>query len=172
MKPDAPDQSEPSRPEADAPGVRPEGRPRLEWISWLVCWIPYALLTWKFRFVCDDAFISFRFARNWVHGHGLRYNLGDHLPVEGYSNFLWVCVAAVFEWAGVDPRIWVSIVSFAAGSLLLLLVFRTLHRCLGMSLWVVVPACLFLGCSPALAVWSTSGLETAAFALLMFLVAE
>ena len=39
-------------------------------------------------FVCDDAFISFCYARNLLEGHGLVYNPGEY--VEGYSNFLWV----------------------------------------------------------------------------------
>lgn len=42
-------------------------------------------MTW---FLTDDAFISFRYARNLVEGHGLVYDLGEY--VEGYSNFLWV----------------------------------------------------------------------------------
>ena len=56
----------------------------------------------RFWFLCDDAYISFRYARNWAMGFGLRYNLGDHVPVEGYSNFLWVAWAAVFEWMQLD----------------------------------------------------------------------
>ena len=35
----------------------------------------YALLAWRLDFVCDDAFISFRYARNLAEGHGLRFNL-------------------------------------------------------------------------------------------------
>ena len=31
-------------------------------------WLPYALLVYRFWFVTDDAFISFRYARNWVDG--------------------------------------------------------------------------------------------------------
>ena len=29
--------------------------------------------------------------------HSLRFALGDHVPVEGYSNFLWVVLAAAVE---------------------------------------------------------------------------
>jgi arabinofuranosyltransferase len=38
--------------------------------------------------VVDDAYISFRYAENWVDGLGLVFNPGQH--VEGYTNFLWV----------------------------------------------------------------------------------
>ena len=41
----------------------------------------------------DDAYVSFRYARNLVRGDGLVYNVGE--PVEGYTNFLWTALAAV-----------------------------------------------------------------------------
>ena len=42
----------------------------------------------------DDAFISFRYARNLATGHGLVFNAGDPQPVEGYTNFLWTLLLA------------------------------------------------------------------------------
>ena len=62
--------------------------------------IPFGLLTRRFWFVSDDAYITFRYAQNWAQGYGLRYNLGEHVPVEGYSNFLWVAACAVIEVVG------------------------------------------------------------------------
>jgi arabinofuranosyltransferase len=47
----------------------------------------------------DDAYISYRYAWNLAHGHGLVYNLGE-TPVEGYSNFLWTLPAAAAIAAG------------------------------------------------------------------------
>ena len=45
-------------------------------------------------FVCDDAYITFRYARNFgLHGE-LTYNLGE--AVEGYSNFLWTLILSLF----------------------------------------------------------------------------
>src|SRR5438552_16124392 len=41
----------------------------------------------------DDAYISFRYARNLVDGLGLVYNAGER--VEGYSNFLWTLWSAL-----------------------------------------------------------------------------
>ena len=43
------------------------------------------VLAWHFRFVQDDAFISYNYARSLVEGHGLTW-FGSH--VEGYTNFL------------------------------------------------------------------------------------
>jgi hypothetical protein len=55
----------------------------------------------------DDAYVSFRYAENLVHGlvhgHGLVFNPGER--VEGYSNFLWVLLAATAIAAGTDPLV-------------------------------------------------------------------
>jgi arabinofuranosyltransferase len=49
--------------------------------------------TWESRWVQDDAYISFRYAKHLVQGHGLVYNVGER--VEGYTNFLWTVLAAI-----------------------------------------------------------------------------
>ncbi len=62
----------------------------------------WALLRWREHPVtCDDAFISYRYAYNLVHGRGLVYNAGER--VEGYTNFLWVLLSAAALRAGRDP---------------------------------------------------------------------
>jgi len=55
---------------------------------------------WESRWIQDDAYISFRYARNLVEGDGLVFNPGDR--VEGYTNFLWTMVAAVPLATGVE----------------------------------------------------------------------
>lgn len=50
----------------------------------------------------DDAYISFRYARNLVRGHGLVYNVGER--VEGYTNFLWTLAIAGALAAGAEPE--------------------------------------------------------------------
>jgi hypothetical protein len=42
------------------------------------------------RFIQDDAYTSFRYAKNFVEGYGLVFNPGER--VEGYTNFLWVMI--------------------------------------------------------------------------------
>lgn len=49
----------------------------------------------------DDAFISFRYARNLVEGKGLVYNAGER--VEGFSNFLWTMLIALGMELKLDP---------------------------------------------------------------------
>ena len=163
---------------------------RRDWIAFVVAWIPYSLLTYRFWYNNDDAFISFRYAKNWAMGYGLRYNVGYQQPEEGDSNFLWVAVCALVEylrldvtfWAPMlsfacgslllylvylrlDVTFWAPMLSFACGSLLLYLVFRTLRQDFGMAMGVAFSITLGLGLFPPYALWSTGGMATMAFAL-------
>ena len=65
----------------------------LPWLA-LLGWFSSA--AWS---LTDDAFISFRYVRNLLEGHGLVFNPGER--VEGYSNFLWVPeLAAIWGFVG------------------------------------------------------------------------
>ena len=132
--------------------------------------IPFVLLARHFWWVCDDAFISFRYASNWAAGHGLRYNLGEHSPVEGFSNFLWIVPTALIELLGADPTLWMPAISILCGVALLALVYRFLVLRLQVERSVSFLATLTLALFPPFAVWATSGLETMAFALTVFLL--
>ncbi len=138
---------------------------RRDWIAFVVAWIPYSLLTYRFWYNNDDAFISFRYAKNWAMGYGLRYNVGYQQPEEGDSNFLWVAVCALVEYLRLDVTFWAPMLSFACGSLLLYLVFRTLRQDFGMAMGVAFSITLGLGLFPPYALWSTGGMATMAFAL-------
>ena len=67
-------------------------------------------------FLCDDAFISFRYVRNLIEGHGLVFNPGER--VEGYTNFPWVLeLAALWGALGLRPEHaapWLSVACTAA----------------------------------------------------------
>ncbi len=129
----------------------------------------YAALAWKFDFVCDDAYISFRYAKHMAQGEGLTFNLGQRPPVEGYSNFLWVIVCALFEALGWDVALWSRILSAACGALLLGLVLGVVRRSLALSREGLIATGLFLVSMPPFAMWTTSGLETMPTALALFL---
>ncbi|MCI0548725.1 MAG: hypothetical protein L0027_15755, partial [Candidatus Rokubacteria bacterium] len=60
----------------------------------------------------DDSFITFRYARNLVEGHGLVFNPGEH--VEGYTNLLFVLLSAGLIAVGIDPLVGTTIVSALA----------------------------------------------------------
>ncbi len=135
-------------------------------------WAIYAGLTWRFYFVCDDAYISFRYAKHLAQGLGLRFNPGEQPPVEGYSNFLWVAGAAVCEWLRLPVTFVMPLLSLAAGSVLLVLVNRAARQRLGLSVGAAALGALLLAASVPYAAWSTSGLETMPFALMVFVVFE
>ena len=119
-----------------------------------------------FRFVCDDAFISFRYAKNFIEGHGLVYNIGER--VEGYTNFLWTMLLSLFMRWGLN----VVIVSQLLGGLfsiftvlLLLRLNRKLYPQINLFNFL---APLFLVFCGAYAAWSTGGLETSFYTFLVF----
>jgi len=77
---------------------------------------------WHDRWAQDDAYISFRYAKHLVEGHGLVYNIGQR--VEGYTNFLWTMLSAIPLAIGApDPLPFMHAVSLAlwVASYLLLL---------------------------------------------------
>ena len=68
------------------------------------------ILAWCNRFVQDDAFISFVYARNLVEGEGLTW-FGER--IEGYSNLLWVL------WIGLGMQLGAGAIAWSyAGGLL------------------------------------------------------
>ena len=137
--------------------------------------VGFGLLTWHFRFVCDDAYITFRYARNLAEGRGLVFNPGDVPPVEGYSNLLWTLVLAgchALGATGTTLGTVANLISAACGALLLALVLRVAVRRMHTGALATVATGLFAGTLAPLALWSTSGLETMPFTLALFGVFE
>lgn len=135
-----------------------------------LCALGHAILTWRFHFLTDDAYISFRYAKNWADGHGLRFNLSADPPIEGFSNFLWVALSALVDFVGLPMLSVMPLLSYLCGLLLLYRLFRRLGEIL--PLGVSGALTLFLAVYPPFAVWSTSGMATMPFALVLFLATE
>jgi len=136
----------------------------------LVSAVYAALATW-YAFVCDDAYITFRYARNLARGYGIRYNVGED-PSEGYSNFLWLLLSAAIEALGLSPAIWVNFASAACGLALLVLLAKVARDRFGLSPFASFTAVFALAVFPPFDVWATSGLETMSFALAIFVAFE
>ncbi len=112
-------------------------------LPWLVLLGWLAVVAW---FLCDDAFISFRYVRNLLEGHGLVFNPGEY--VEGYTNFLWMLeLAAIWRLLGIPPEQAVPWLSIAC----------TVGTIAAMLWWVNAPA-VGAPCRPALAA-SRTGLD-------------
>jgi hypothetical protein len=140
-------------------------------VLFLLCLVLF-LFAWHFWFVGDDAFISFRYARNWAQGQGLRYNPGVDPPVEGFSNFLWTACMAAIHLAGLDMVVLAPWISLLLAFVLVALVYRYLLRIFGPRGHVPLLGTLFLVLFPAFSLWTTGGLETMLFVLLLFLAFE
>lgn len=57
-----------------------------------------------FRFLCDDAYIAFRYVGNAVAGFGYTWNPPPFRPVEGYTSFFWVLLLeVVWRVTGLPP---------------------------------------------------------------------
>ena len=114
-----------------------------------------------FGVTADDAYISFRYSQNWAHGCGPRYNCGEP-AVEGYTNFLWMALGALFIKLGLNVVVAIRLVGLACGAAGVAAIYvlsRRLHRgCLASA----ALAGLTLAASPFWAVNAVSGLETAA----------
>jgi hypothetical protein len=129
-------------------------------------------------FLNDDAFISFRYARNWVAGHGLVFNPGER--VEGYTNFLWTVLIGAFLRVGADPLVASQALGFVASAATTLLTARMAVRAArGLDAGAaagdaaararrVIPiAPLLLAAATPFAYWTFAGLETPLFTLLL-----
>lgn len=76
-----------------------------------LCALVYFLALVTHNHLGEDAFISYRYTRNLVAGHGLVYNPGEW--VEGYSNLLWVLLLAPFEALGIRLHVAARLLSAA-----------------------------------------------------------
>ncbi len=146
-------------------------------------WLPRALLVaslawfaWDMRTVppqADDAFISYRYARNLVQGQGLVYNPGER--VEGYTNLLWTLLISAGLALGLKAEDASHLLSLASGLGALFFAFAYARAVLPqVRVWLAGFAPLLLYLSPSFAIWSSSGLETPLFtaALAAALAAE
>lgn len=118
------------------------------------------------EFLCDDAFISFRYARALAEHGALEFNPGER--VEGYTNFLWVVVLAALHAVGVPPPRAAPVLTglgALAGLVAAVLVARALRRRFEPSAdprlraLDLLPAVLLVSL-PEHMVWAHGGLET------------
>jgi len=119
----------------------------------------------RFDLLQDDAFISFRYVRNFLDGHGLVFNIGER--VEGYTNFFWIMLLAFLAKIGlplIETARWGGVLA-AIGTLgVAMYAARRWYPQRG---WIWMAAAPFLlAANGALAYWAGSGLETALFTLL------
>lgn len=126
----------------------------------LVVLLVYLWLVVRDWWVAEDAYITFRYARNWAAGHGPRFNPGVDPPVEGYSNFLWLVYCTLLEWMGWSPILGAPLLSLLTGVAAVLLVMSILLDDLELPLLTSCLASLALVTSAPFVTWTTSGLAS------------
>lgn len=112
--------------------------------------------------LCDDSFISLRYAENLVAGNGLVYNAGEF--VEGYTNLLWTLLLAGFAALGADPlevARYLGLLPYAALALGLIRLSWSRSRD-GRHHFVPLAAAYVL-LAQDFRVWASGGLETMLF---------
>jgi hypothetical protein len=109
-------------------------------------------------FFADDSFISLRYAKRLLQGHGLTWSDGDR--VEGYTNFLWVIVIAAVGAFGSDLVPVAHTVGLVTMSIAVLAVAAPNVSRRAAALLPACAASLALCLCGPVATWSVGGLET------------
>jgi arabinofuranosyltransferase len=115
----------------------------------------------------DDAFISFRYAKNLTGGHGLVFNPGER--VEGYTNFLYVLILAAGAWLFHAPHYAVAVVVNVAALAAVLAVFAR-HVDVTVGREAARWSAVFVVLCPVFYRWVGAGLEAPLVLLLQLLL--
>lgn len=113
------------------------------------------------KWTVDDAYITFRYARNLAEHGQLTWNVGED-PVEGYTGVAWPVMLAALMHLGVEPRLASHLVGGACYFLCAILVDRILS-CFDVRALIRAVAVLACLAAPMMAVHALSGLETLMF---------
>ena len=132
-----------------------------------------AIAGWRlFWFYTDDAFITFRYASNWISGFGPVWNPPPFQAVEGYSNFLWLAILTLaWKFLGIPPPQSANLISLLFGLATLILFARWIYKLLAAeaAIFRLVLFSLALGLlvtNRGYLTWLSSGLETSLFSFL------
>jgi hypothetical protein len=138
--------------------------PRAPFLAPLLLLLVTRLFFWKLLpFAIEDAYITFRYARNLARGLGLVFNAGE--KVMGFTSPLWTVWCSLGIALHVDPVVWTRVSTLALECVALVLVTRMLLEKFGaLSAWAFA---LFYASWTFLAAMAVSGMEnTAVFCLL------
>jgi arabinofuranosyltransferase len=138
----------------------------------VVAWIGLYVGWEAFLFLCDDAYIAFRYVSNSVAGHGYLWNPPPFKPVDGYTSWLWV-VLLDFVWrtTGAEPPVaanWISLLLSGLSLVLVALMVQKLRWPDALRPWrhvFVFLVLLGVVSNRTFLAWTSSGLETALFNL-------
>ncbi|MCW7493750.1 hypothetical protein ND861_13955 [Leptospira sp. 2 VSF19] len=119
--------------------------------------------SYKWKWICDDAYISFVYARNLYEGSGFVFNLGER--VEGYTNFLWTLMLSIGFFLKLEPQFLSLFLGIFFYLMTLLIFFYEENK---ISFGKIYPLLLVhLSLFFHFYIFATSGLETSLFTFLV-----
>ncbi len=134
-----------------------------QWLWRALPLLVFAVLLVRTAWVCDDAYITFRTVDNFLHGHGLRWNVFERVQV--YTHPLWMmCMTAIVF---VTREFYVTGIVFSM--LLSLAALGHLAFRMASSTAAAIAVSALLLSSKAFVEYSTSGLENPLSNLLLVL---
>jgi arabinofuranosyltransferase len=125
----------------------------------------FSALFAHWNLLADDAFISFRYARNLAASGELWYNPGDW--VEGYSSLVWTLLLAGFHALGADIPAAAQSLGYGLAIGTLGATYLIARRTLGLSSVAAAFAVAMLASSVSWTYWANSGMESVLFSLLV-----
>ncbi|MFX0178066.1 MAG: hypothetical protein ACFE85_17750 [Candidatus Hodarchaeota archaeon] len=125
----------------------------------------FQLLFWNF--IIDDAFITFRYAKNLYENNQIVFNI-DESPVEGYSNFSWVLWITISFLFKIEPIIFSKISGILFCHFTIPILYK-LADLLNNKKRVCNYIIIFYVLTPNVALWSVGGLETSLFCLILII---
>ena len=124
-------------------------------------------LAYHVGYTIDDAYITFRYAKNLARGLGLTFNPGE--PVKGYSNTLFtLLMAGVCYRLGWDPEMAAKAIGFGSFVTLAGVCYRLGTRLTSTALWPAPCIPALLAVLTPLSIWYVAGLETGLYTTLIF----
>lgn len=120
-----------------------------------------------YPFLSDDSLISLRYASRLLQGHGLSWT--DGVPVEGYSNLLWVLLVAFIGMFGIDLIDAARLLGIIGMATVIASIINTYvgKYSLRIIWFPLVLTLLFFSLSSPIAVWAIGGLEPPLYAALI-----
>ncbi len=121
-------------------------------------------------FVQDDAYITFRYVKNFITGNGLVFNPGEY--VEGYTNFLWLLLLSLtsilgfgIEQTSLNLSVFFGLSAIILTYKLTSAVFKSSRQnniFFKDSIFLLIPAGLLV-LTGSFGYWAVSGMETSLF---------
>ena len=127
------------------------------------------LVAYMLHWLCDDAFITFRYSYNLNKGIGPIYNLGEE--VEGYTNFLWMILISTGLNFNISPERTsqaIGLFSYLLNLILLFFAGKKIHESRFGKDRIYLPLSMIcFSIQHHARVYATSGLETSFFTFLL-----